>query len=460
MRERGEGDDNRRGSAASVRAVPATMAVAARAAPAISWAVLLLGRFASATLATTYHVPGDYATIRDANEVASAGDTILVAPGVYQQPSAFLKSGIRLIADGDSSNVVLRVPTIEVHPLPLGDSRATIIKGFTIENPNPESNNSTITVNGNPLTMISRNRIIGPNCVFSWGAMTLVHNTIQVLEPWASQYALRVVGHTDWPQGELTIAYNTFLLSGWGFEIDCMESVTEGAVHHNTFVFPGWPEYTYPAYYGSVNAGTAALAFSSNILWGVRMLCGAWEDEGGSLDVAYNCYYPFSTQSPWVCPGPGEDGNIEANPLFCTFDSFGMADWRLKPTSPCIGAGEGGTNMGAMGVGCGLVPVLPPEAGGHVASPLGLALFAANPFSPPLRIRCAIPSPGASGSLEVFDASGRPVRTLAAGWLSGEPSVWLWDGRNGWGDAVASGAYFVRLRTGEASATRRVLLIR
>jgi hypothetical protein len=355
--------------------------------------------------------------------------------------------------------VVLRISTIEVHPLPPGDSTATIIKGFTIENPDPESNAPAITVNGNPLTTVSHNRLIASAGFRSLGAVTLVHNTILVPEPWAGQISLWVIGYSEWPRGELTIAYNTFLLSAWGFEIDCMESVTEGAVHHNTFVFPGWPEYTYPAYYGSVNAGTAALAFSSNILWGVRMLCGAWDDEGGTLEVAYNCYYPFETESPWFCPGPGEDGNIEVNPLFCTFDSFGMADWRLKPTSPCIGAGEGGTNMGALGVGCGLVPVLPPHGGGHVTA-LGLALFAPSPFSPPLRVRCAIPSPGAPGSLNVFDASGRHVRTLGSGWLPSQPGVWLWDGRSASGAPVASGAYFVRLRTGEGSLTTRVLLNR
>ena len=47
------------------------------------------------------------------------------------------------------------------------------------------------------------------------------------------------------------------------------------------------------------------------------------------------------------------DGNIDSDPLFCNADS---SDFTLQNISPCIGTGQGGSNMGAYGIGCEFVP--------------------------------------------------------------------------------------------------------
>ncbi len=62
-------------------------------------------------------------------------------------------------------------------------------------------------------------------------------------------------------------------------------------------------------------------------------------------------------------------------------------------------------------------------------------------------------------SLAVYDASGRRVRTLAAGeWPAGEQSV-RWDGRDESGDRVGAGLYFVRLQAGGRVLQRRIALL-
>tara|TARA_B100000686_G_scaffold299492_1_gene333300 strand:- start:411 stop:4259 length:3849 start_codon:yes stop_codon:yes gene_type:complete len=48
------------------------------------------------------------------------------------------------------------------------------------------------------------------------------------------------------------------------------------------------------------------------------------------------------------------EGNIDAHPLFCNPDS---GDFTLAENSPCVGTGENGANMGALGVGCGIIDV-------------------------------------------------------------------------------------------------------
>jgi hypothetical protein len=63
-------------------------------------------------------------------------------------------------------------------------------------------------------------------------------------------------------------------------------------------------------------------------------------------------------------------------------------------------------------------------------------------------------------TLAVYDLAGRRVRTLDSGQrLAGERTV-RWDGRDDLGNKVAAGSYFVRYRTGEETATERVVLVR
>jgi hypothetical protein len=63
----------------------------------------------------------------------------------------------------------------------------------------------------------------------------------------------------------------------------------------------------------------------------------------------------------------------------------------------------------------------------------------------------------APGTIEVFDIRGSRVQTFAVSGLQG--SV-VWDGSSHRGVRVASGVYFVRLRSRDWSTTRRVVLTR
>ncbi len=61
-------------------------------------------------------------------------------------------------------------------------------------------------------------------------------------------------------------------------------------------------------------------------------------------------------------------------------------------------------------------------------------------------------------SARVFDPAGRRVRSLIV--ARNGPATATWDGRDTSGRLVASGVYFVRVRTADASATRRVVVLR
>ncbi len=83
-----------------------------------------------------------------------------------------------------------------------------------------------------------------------------------------------------------------------------------------------------------------------------------------------------------------------------------------------------------------------------------------NPFSETLNLHYGVAADHRWVSVGVFDISGRLVRALREGAAqTGEYDV-TWDGTNEHGDPVASGVYFVRVRVGQETLERKVVLLR
>jgi hypothetical protein len=82
-----------------------------------------------------------------------------------------------------------------------------------------------------------------------------------------------------------------------------------------------------------------------------------------------------------------------------------------------------------------------------------------NPFNPTTAFRYALPRP-ARVRLDVYDLSGRLVKTLRDANEKAGIFTETWDGTDGAGRAVGSGVYFVRMETPGFSANRKILLIR
>jgi hypothetical protein len=83
-----------------------------------------------------------------------------------------------------------------------------------------------------------------------------------------------------------------------------------------------------------------------------------------------------------------------------------------------------------------------------------------NPFNPRTTIRFTVTPPGAPSTLRVYDVAGRLVTTLVAGeHVSGERAV-EWNGRDRFGNDVASGVYFYRLDAGSVTETRKMVVVR
>jgi len=82
-----------------------------------------------------------------------------------------------------------------------------------------------------------------------------------------------------------------------------------------------------------------------------------------------------------------------------------------------------------------------------------------NPFNPATTVAFTLPTPGRA-TVTVHDAAGHLVASIADGVYPAGPTRIEWDGTDAGGRAVASGVYFCRLRAGETTRTRKMVLVR
>ena len=97
-----------------------------------------------------------------------------------------------------------------------------------------------------------------------------------------------------------------------------------------------------------------------------------------------------------------------------------------------------------------------------VPSETRLLLNYPNPFNPETWIPYQLSEP-AEVTVSIYSVNGSLIRTLAlghqsAGLYRSRSRAAYWDGRNAFGERVASGLYFYTLTAGDFTATRKMLI--
>ena len=81
-----------------------------------------------------------------------------------------------------------------------------------------------------------------------------------------------------------------------------------------------------------------------------------------------------------------------------------------------------------------------------------------NPFNPSTTITFTLPGTR-TVALDVFDVTGRHIRSIVNGTMGAGVHTARWDGRDDRGSAAASGAYFITMKAGsDFAATRKMIL--
>jgi hypothetical protein len=63
-------------------------------------------------------------------------------------------------------------------------------------------------------------------------------------------------------------------------------------------------------------------------------------------------------------------------------------------------------------------------------------------------------------SINIFDMTGRSIKTIAGGQLQSGDHQFIWNGKDEKGNALNSGIYFLRIETGDQTETKKIIMAR
>ena len=75
-------------------------------------------------------------------------------------------------------------------------------------------------------------------------------------------------------------------------------------------------------------------------------------------------------------------------------------------------------------------------------------------------VEAVVPKVAGRVRLVVYNILGQLVKVLVDGDQAAGPHTVVWDGRDNAGGEISSGVYFYRVRAGDFSATRKMVLVR
>jgi hypothetical protein len=250
-----------------------------------------------------------FATIQKGVDISADGDTVLVHPGTYE-PVSNVGSIFLISAQGpEQTTIDANFQSTAVH-FGGGD---ILISGFTITGGNAYYTNQYMSGSG-----YHGGGIGGNQEVFNFGDcnisnMIFVNNIIDIN-----------LGVDTGDPDSIMVSHSTFIRNE--NNLYAIESLS-----HPLFVM------------NCIFVSDVNISSSNEII-------NNEDNNGVDPSISYSLFFPDTNNVVhWQGFNIGNETNLLGNPLFCDPEN---GDYFLAGNSPAIGAGEGGSNIGALGVGC------------------------------------------------------------------------------------------------------------
>jgi len=396
-----------------------------------------------------------FATIQYGIDSASPFDTVLIAPGLYESDNQI--------------NIYSYPIVLGSHFLLYPDS--TILVNETIVQ-NINNSNQAILIENQGIGSEIRGITVTVNADADYANGIRIENTqnIYLRDLQLTGFgAIFGTGFGAWVENSDSIfidrvefADNNLPNSGGGLYSSQSWVTVHNSVFHGNIGYAGYAVYansgvininhcTFAENYVNYDPGEEASAIyassnsvvniSNSILWENSTSLYAYEN--GIINVQYS-----NVQGGWE----GE-GNIDADPLFCDPEA---GDYILAESSPCVGTGLNGTNMGAWGIGCA-----EPVSLNEISIPTQYMLEQnyPNPFNPTTTIRYGLP--GVSNvSIVIYDIRGGAINKWQVSDQNAGRYDLVWNGIDEKGLPVSTGIYLARLQAGSYTKTIKMLYLK
>ncbi len=349
--------------------------------------------------ATVINIPSDYPTIQEGIDASNYRDTVLVANGHYYERINFNGKRVLLtsefMTDGDIfhiQNTIIDADTMvlgsawygSVVCFISGEDSTSILQGFTIQNGIGTKLDIYYKRGGGGICCLESSPTISNNIIRDNVAYDLLVGF------GGGIYIGGAHLNISRPIIENNLIVNNEASGGdAGFGGGIYGTYANAVITGNTIIEnETWGRFG-PGGGGGLHFSQTSLDFSGNIIarniarWGAGMYTyyGTMQIDGntftGNIGNSVGGIYTAETDMNIVNTiiwgnGPGEEigiqvgspnvsysnieggwlgeGNIDCNPRFCNPENN---DYNLHFSSCCLGAGDGGTTIGVLGIGCG-----------------------------------------------------------------------------------------------------------
>jgi hypothetical protein len=366
-------------------------------------------------------VPQDYPSITAASNAAEPGDSILVWPPLvgteWENQTITLQQGVTLrgMTDLDSGDmVVLNSVIYMLEGQPSSEDDTTRVENFPITTTQAGHENIQVYTPRSSIVgcVIGGFGPEGTPCVRVWKGGLITRNGIYCEEGvTAREGIIRVVG--NWFETNL----RSVSIFNQGAPGPASAEIRNNTVHNGSQMVV------------ALRADSHADVVNNILHGGIFVFCTP------GVDIRYNDFVGGGASCTLGV------GNISADPQFCSIES--ILRLGVEPDSPCVGAGENGSTMGAGGI-CGVTGIEAEES----APPRVRLMVHPNPGRGAVEFTF---SDAVSPTLEIYDSEGRVIDVIRAPrdgfvWTPNQP--------------LGAGVYFARLDDAGRSQVVKFVLLR